>query len=244
MDAGGPVSLTSSDPDVTIPPLPSTSASYARSIPVAVSVLATGHSVAFTPALNGAGDTISTLTVASLAPDPDLTNNWAIATDPFVVKTTTSLAVSPNPATFGQAVTLVAQPAGSDPNMTPGGAVTFSIEGVPERVPIILVATELRATGGANSSTSTLAAGIQRITDHYDGNDCAPPSDSPAVTLVIDPASTGTVLVARPNPSAGARPVVFAAGFASITGAVPTGAVTFFIDGALATAAPGPMWWN
>ena len=233
------VSLTSSDPSVTIPALPAFIES-SLTVSIAVPALASGQSVTFTLVDSGGSNTLA---VASLTPDPDLTNNSATVSSPGVYETTTSLGVSPDLATFGQVVTFTASPANVQPVLyqAPGGTVTFSIDGVPTAtVPLTGSAYRLDYVD-ASFSTSTLAVGTHRITAHYDGEAPDLPSDATPVTLVVAPASTATVLVARPNPSAGGQPVVFTAGVASITGAVPTGAVTFFIDGVGHTGPGRPL---
>ncbi len=119
--------------------------------------------------------------------------------------------------------------------------VTFAVDGaLVATVPITLFNAEEFYIAEANFATSSIAAGTHVVTAHYNGDDDDLPSDSPPVTLIVAPASTSTVLVARPNPSAGGQSVVFTAGVASITGAVPTGAVTFLVDGVGHTAPLAP----
>ena len=108
------VSLTSSDPSVTIPALPAFIES-SLTVSIAVPALASGQSVTFTLVDSGGSNTVA---VASLTPDPDLTNNSATVSSPGVYETTTSLGVSPDLATFGQVVNSPRPPRTSNPSFT------------------------------------------------------------------------------------------------------------------------------
>ena len=76
--------------------------------------------------------------------------------------TTTTVASSVNPSTFGQSVTFTATVTGSG-GLTPMGTVTFSVDGVAGS-PINL------SNGLASFSTATLAVGSHKIIATYSGD--------------------------------------------------------------------------
>ncbi|WP_169746997.1 Ig-like domain repeat protein [Edaphobacter aggregans] len=134
--------------------------------------------------------------------------------------TTTSLNVSPNPATALSPITLSSQVA--SPYGTPTGSVTFTAGGT-----IIATAT-LSASGQASTTTTTLGAGTYQIVANYTADTRFQPSSSSAVQETVVGADSITILSATPNPSALTQVVAFTAIVRAAHGtAIPTGQVVF-----------------
>jgi hypothetical protein len=134
-----------------------------------------------------------------------------------VVTTSTSLASSLNPSTFGANVTFQATVTGNNPT----GTVTF------------LDGTTTIGTGGvvggvATFATSALSVGSHSITASYSGDAGNAPSTSSALSQVVNRASTTTSIASSLNPSGVGQSVTFTA---TVTGVGSTGTVTF-LDGA------------
>ena len=130
--------------------------------------------------------------------------------------TSAALAVSPNPATAGQAVTLAA--AVSPASAT--GTVQF-LDGatVLGAVPV--------SNGAATLSTSGLGAGSHSLTAVYSGDATNSPSTSAVVALNVSKAATSATLAASPNPATVGQAVTLTAAIS------PAGAGTVqFLDGA------------
>ncbi|MBI4578417.1 MAG: Ig-like domain repeat protein, partial [Planctomycetes bacterium] len=135
--------------------------------------------------------------------------------------TTTTLAASPNPSTYGQPVTFTATVTSTDG--TPDGVVAFRIDGS-------TVATATLSSGTATYVTSTLAVGSHAVTAIYGGGgDLADSSDSLDGGQTVNKVATTTNLASSPSPSSYGQAVTFTATVTS-TGGTPTGVVTFTID--------------
>ncbi|MBL1119157.1 Ig-like domain repeat protein [Streptomyces sp. 110] len=138
--------------------------------------------------------------------------------------TITLVTVSPNPATFGQSVTLTATviPLGTG---TPTGTVTFVITGGPTLTGTL--------SGGTTSVTApNLSVGAHAVLGNYNGDTNFSPSTGANVILVIQAATTTSVSSA-PDPSTLGQSVTFTANVAPVApgAGVPTGTVTFIIGG-------------
>ncbi len=125
--------------------------------------------------------------------------------------TTTTLAASPNPSTFGAAVTFTA-------TVTSGatGTVTFQDGST-------TLGTATLSGGTAALTVSTLAGGSHAISAVYGGAATYAPSTASTVTLVVQAAPVIPVLVASPNPATYGQPL-------TLTATLPigaTGTVTF-----------------
>jgi hypothetical protein len=139
------------------------------------------------------------------------------------VATTTSLASSPNPSTFGQAVALVATvtpPSGTAP---PTGTVTFS-DG-----PTVLGSMSLDSNGVATLVTSALSVGAHAIGAQYGGDTIHAGSASASVSQTVNRANTTTTLTSNRNPSNGRQSITFEA---TVSPSAATGTVQFF-DGSV-----------
>jgi hypothetical protein len=138
----------------------------------------------------------------------------------------TTLASTPNPSVFGQAITLTASvtgPAGT--SGTPSGSVTFS-DGTSA-----IGTSNLDSNGRATLSISSLSVGTHSINAAYAGDANFSGSSSAIVSRAVNKAATSSTLTASPNPSAFGQSVTFTATVAAQAGGgIPAGTVTF-IDG-------------
>jgi hypothetical protein len=134
--------------------------------------------------------------------------------------TTITLSSSPNPSTYGQAVTftaVVTSKLGAPPN---GETVSF-MKGT------TVLGTGTLSSGSASFTTSTLKAGTNAITAVYGGDSKFAGSKSKAVSQVVSKATTTTTLASSQNPSKVGQSVTFTASVAPQFSGTPTGNVTF-----------------
>jgi hypothetical protein len=153
-------------------------------------------------------------------------NYWVDVTFlvPSPTATTSTLAVAPNPTTYGQTVTLTAQVQPSSGGGTPTGTVTFKDGST------VLSSGTLNASGQATYTTWSLAVGSHSLTAVYSGDNNFTASTSAAVTETINQ-PTGTTasttsVVSSANPAVSGQSVTFTA-TVSVASGTPTGAVTF-----------------
>ncbi|WP_262706005.1 MULTISPECIES: Ig-like domain-containing protein [Streptomyces] len=138
--------------------------------------------------------------------------------------TITLVTVSPNPATFGQSVTLTATviPLGIG---TPTGDVTFVVTGGPTLTGTL--------SGGTTSVTvSNLSVGAHAVLGNYNGDANFAPSTGANAIVVVQSATT-TSVSSSPDPSTQGQSVTFTANVTPIApgAGVPTGTVTFIVGG-------------
>lgn len=144
--------------------------------------------------------------------------------NPSKFNTTTGLASSLNPSTFGDSVTFTATVASVSPG-TPTGTIQFRIDG-------ILVHSAPLSGGTASFTTHLLLAGNHIVRAIYLGDGTFNGSFSPAVIQVVNQAPTTTTLTSSSNPSTFGSPVIFTATVSdNVSFATPTGSVIFTIDG-------------
>jgi RHS repeat-associated protein len=131
---------------------------------------------------------------------------------------TTSLTSTANPAPFGQSVTFTASISGQ----APSGSVTFADGAITLGVGSINAAV-------ATFSSAALTTGSHTITASYAGDTNNAASSSAALMQTISAAASTTTLSVTPNPALAAQSVTL---LASVTGANPSGSVTFTDAGA------------
>ncbi|MGA2135796.1 MAG: Ig-like domain repeat protein [Bryobacteraceae bacterium] len=131
--------------------------------------------------------------------------------------TTTTLASSINPSTYGQSVTFTAKVSSSGP--APTGTVTFKNGSAP-------IGTGTLAGGAATLTYSKLAAGTNSITAAYNGDANSSNSTSVPLSQTVTEAATATAVASSKNPSNSGQSVTFTATVTSAY-ATPTGTVTF-----------------
>jgi T5SS/PEP-CTERM-associated repeat protein len=148
---------------------------------------------------------------------------------PATTPTTTTLTAFPNPATFGQTVTLSAVVSGNPG--TPTGAVEFYVGGAP------LGSAPLDGTGTAQLTTSSLAVGSYTLTASYLGDANFETSDSAPVNLTVTLAPSSTTLASSLNPANFGDIVTFTATVAG-NATTPTGSVSFMEGGTVLDTEP------
>ena len=153
----------------------------------------------------------------------------AVTADLTVTKGATSmtLSVSPNPATYGQTVTLTG--AILSGSVVPDGQVRFASQRNGQTSQLGLAAID-PATGVATLTVPDLAVGTFNIVATYDGS--ALYLGSVAGTTVTIAVGTVTVeLTSSARPSLTTAPPVFTATIHVPASTLPTGAIDFFADG-------------
>jgi N-acetylneuraminic acid mutarotase len=153
------------------------------------------------------------------------------------IGTTTLLASSQNPSTFGVSVTFTATVSPTTGSSTPTGTVQFSVNGSPVGSAVTLSA------GIATYSTSTLAVGTDTISAVYTPTTNYTTSTSNTVSQQINPIGTTTLLASSQNPSTFGVSVTFTATVSPTTGSsTPTGTVQFSANGStIAGCSAQPM---
>jgi hypothetical protein len=158
---------------------------------------------------------------------PNFVGSTGARTGFTVSQATTSIALSasPNPAVFGQAVTVTATVT-SPTASTAGTTVTFVVDGASQ-----LPAT-LDANGQARITLAALALGSHTVSASYAGNGNLAGSGPASMTEKVVGGST-TSLTASANPVGFGQAVTFTA---TVRGTTPgidtlTGMVTFVVDG-------------
>jgi len=169
--------------------------------------------------------------VASYSGDANYSNSNSGALNQVVAQYTTStaLASSLNPSTFGQAVTLTATV--SSAGTAPTGTVMFK-NGTAS------LGSATISGGVAKLTKSTLPAGTLTITATYGGDTAHKKSTSKAVSQVVAQATSNTAIASSLNPSTTGVTVKFTATVTSPT-TIPSGTVTF-MDGST-TLGPGTL---
>jgi type VI secretion system secreted protein VgrG len=89
--------------------------------------------------------------------------------------------------------------------------------------------------GQASLVVPGLSVGLHNVVASYAGNDPFAPSASEVLTVTVNPppapAATTTQLLVAPNPAAPGQPIQLTALVTAADGGIPTGTVTFAIDG-------------
>ena len=133
--------------------------------------------------------------------------------------TTTTLTTSGSPSSVGQAVTFTAAITSTSGAVPDGETVTF-YDGA------TALGTATTASGSAQFTTSSLAAGAHSMTAAYAGDASFQASTSKIFTQVVNKNTTTTVVLSSVDPAAYGQPVTLTATVTS-AGPVPTGTVTF-----------------
>ncbi|HLM81912.1 MAG TPA: choice-of-anchor tandem repeat GloVer-containing protein [Terriglobales bacterium] len=135
--------------------------------------------------------------------------------------TTTTLTSSPNPSTYGQAVTFTATVT-SKLGAPPDGETVSFMEGK------TVLGTGTLSSGSASFTTSTLKVGTNSITAVYGGDSNLASSKSKAVKQVVGKATTTTALTSSLNPSSVGQSVTFTTSVTPEFSGTVTGTVAFY----------------
>jgi len=142
----------------------------------------------------------------------------SVLTQTIVQPTTTTLASSLNPSTFGASVTFTAT---ITPSVPDGEIVTF-YDGAAS------IGTGTTASGAATCNTSTLATGSHNITANYPGDASNASSTSSVLVQTVNQAASTTTVTSSLNPTTYGGNVTFTA---TIVPAVPDGETVTFYNG-------------
>jgi hypothetical protein len=134
----------------------------------------------------------------------------------------TALASSLNPSTYGASVKFTATVTPSSGTATPTGSVTFK-DGANSLGTVAL------SGGAASFSTSSLSVGSHTITANYSGDSNYSGGASGVLTQTVNQASTATTVSSSANPSAVGQNVTFTA---TVSPSAATGTVQFYDSGA------------
>jgi large repetitive protein len=136
------------------------------------------------------------------------------------------LTSSPNPSSYGTAVTFSAVVT-SGSTVAPTGTVKF-LDGSTQ----IGTSTITGTTGVATFTTSSLASGSHTITAAYQGSPNHGPGTSAPLVQTVNKTVTTTTLAATPNPGIAGKNVVLTAAVKNSAGAATTNGSVTFVDGA------------
>ncbi len=144
-----------------------------------------------------------------------------VVTNPAAIASTSTLAVTPNPATTQQATTLTATVKGSG-SAIPTGTVSFFDGGVQKGSPVAL------SGGMAVLPVGTLSGGTHTFTCTYSGDSVYSASSCAAVTDVVTALSSATVESLSPSTVAAGANFTLGYNVGSTSGGTPTGSVTVY----------------
>jgi hypothetical protein len=165
--------------------------------------------------------------------DPDFTASSSPVLTQTVnpASTSTSLASSVNPSVTGQPVTFTATVSVTAPGSgAPTGSVAFLDGGA---TIVGCGAQGVALAGTATCATTFAAVGAETITAVYSGDADFQGSTSAAMTQVINPGATATLISSSVNPSVSGEATSYTAAMIAVAPAagIPTGTVEF-LDGA------------
>jgi uncharacterized repeat protein (TIGR03803 family) len=201
-------------------------------------IFSVGGDAFATVALNASGVAVIKADTRALVPgtykltatyEASESSNYMSSTSPAVNvmlkprgPTTTTLTVSPNPATVGQMVSVTATVTGQ--YGTPTGALDVYYEGN-------LVDSAGLSSGGVssfNADTKFLTAGTYPIQADYGGDMKNAPSGSNIVKVTLKKADTSTVITVSPNPVPQNAPYTITVTVSRATSGTPGGSVKLF----------------
>jgi hypothetical protein len=135
--------------------------------------------------------------------------------------TTTTLASSLDPSTYGRTVTFTA--AVGSASGTPTGTVIFS-----DTSTVTTIGSGTLVGGSASISVSSLASGTHSITAAYQGSTSFSGSTSAALSQIVKTATTTTSLASSQNPAGTGQTITFTATVSSQFSGAATGSVIFY----------------
>ena len=142
-------------------------------------------------------------------------------------QTATALAVTPNPAIAGAAISLAASVKAIQGVSLPAGTVEFTDTFNGKSV---CLGTVSLSSSGIAAISPALAIGAHSIVVVYSGDTNDTSSTSAPLVVVVQQAVTSISLASNPNPSIVQSQATFTA-TVSGSGGIPTGSINFFADG-------------
>lgn len=152
--------------------------------------------------------------------------NWKFQSVPAITVTGT-----PNPSTVGQSVAFTATLTNGS---APTGTVTICADDATCTAPVASCTATVAGTT-ATCSISTLSVGSHSITAKYSGDTLNTAATSAPLTEQVSAHASTTSLAASPNPAQSGQAVSLVA---TVTGAAPTGTVSFYDGAALLGSSP------
>jgi hypothetical protein len=143
--------------------------------------------------------------------------------------TATTVAATPSPGIAGKNVALTAAVKNSAGNATTNGSVTF-VDGTATR------GTAALGASGTATISVMLAPGSHTIVASYGGDANDDQSSSAALALPVNLATTTVALSSSASPATVLAPITFTAAVSG-NGGVPTGTLSFLVDGVSANTA-------
>ncbi len=143
--------------------------------------------------------------------------------------TTTTLAATPNPGIAGKNVVLTAAVKNSAGTAATNGSVTF-VDGT------TTLGTAALGAGGTATISAKLGPGSHAVVASYAGDANDDGSSSAALVLPVNLATTTIALSSSASPATVLAPITFTA-VVSGNGGIPTGTLSFFVDGVSADTA-------
>lgn len=183
---------------------------------------AAGQAAFTTSTLPAGSDSITAVYVGDNYNGPGTSN--VIAQLVKMAATATSLSASPSPAIAGGSIVLTATVTVTQGVSTPTGMVTFTSGAA-------TLGTAMVGANGTATITVKLPPGSQSIVASYAGDTNDVASASAPLMLTVQVATTTSTLTSNLNPSVVLAPVTFSVQVTS-NGGIPTGTVTFSVDGA------------
>jgi large repetitive protein len=159
----------------------------------------------------------------------------AVLSQDVQATSTVALTSTPNPSSYGVAVTFTATVTGNG-SIAPTGTVNF-LDGATQIGSAAITGT----SGVATFTTSALTSGTHAITAAYLGCPNDGPATSAPIVQTVNKTATATTLLAAPNPGIAGQAVTLTATVKTAAGAATTNGTITFTDGAtsLGTAALG-----
>lgn len=193
-----------------------------------IGTVAVGDSQQISWSVNATGTTTGMLTLSALIRGtnmPARTVSETIDIPVRIVETTTTLNAVPNPADFGQDVTLNAAVTAVN-GAVPTGNVTFNVDGA-------AVATQALAAGAASYVATGLSIGAHSASADFAGDGTLTASSSGAITVTVRPVAADTItdMMVTPDPIYANQPVTMNVTVTSTDSTIPSGNVVFSLDG-------------
>ena len=146
--------------------------------------------------------------------------------------TTTKLSASPNAPVAGQTVKFSAKIVPGIAGTVPTGTVTFTVDLIGQAPIIVTPSTKTPGDGVATISETWTSVGPHAVSAHYNGNGTYAPSTSLTVFVTVGREPTTVAVTSSLTPSVLGQAIkLYAKIGMKYKNAVPTGTVTFTIDG-------------
>lgn len=146
--------------------------------------------------------------------------------------TKTKLSASPNAPVAGQTVTFSAKIVPSIAGAVPTGTISFTVDSVGQAPVSVTPSSKTPGDGVATISETWTSASAHTVTAHYNGDATYAVSASTPVGVTVSPEPTTVAVSSSASPSVLGQAIkLYAKISTKYKSAVPTGTVTFTVDG-------------